>query len=242
MDLAGQLSANAFLELTGKLSLDAGGFGGIAFDAYGIDDYKFAALDIAGQRIVPGHVSRGTLVIDASVARSLAAGTTYTVLVTIKGASVSVVVNGSFAKSMAYNSALADGSFGFLARTGTVHVDELRLRTDGYSAPTTTTTTTTASGFDHDHLWGHSPVRVHDASARRQLRPFPSATTSTSAASSTDSAASSTDSASSSTDSATSSTDSAASGTDTSSDPAPSEGTTEPEPALPVSPTPGRKK
>ena len=56
VDLGGQLSANAFLELTGKISLDAGGFGGIAFDAYGIDDYKFAALDIAGQRIVLGHV------------------------------------------------------------------------------------------------------------------------------------------------------------------------------------------
>ena len=46
---------------------------GIAFDAYAANDFKFAALDVAGQRVVIGHVEpRRGFVIDAAVARSLA--------------------------------------------------------------------------------------------------------------------------------------------------------------------------
>ena len=48
---------------------------GIAFDAYAANDYKFAALDVAGQRVLIGHVDpRRGFVIDASVARALVAG------------------------------------------------------------------------------------------------------------------------------------------------------------------------
>lgn len=225
-----QLQSNAFLELTGKVSLDAGGFGGIAFDGYSASDYKFAALDLAGQRIVIGHVARGTLVIDASVARALVAGTTYTVLVTIKGASVSVTVNGAFAKSMAFNSALADGSFGFLARTGTLHVDEARIRTDGYTPPPTSATTTPVSTTS-------STTSLSTTTSGASAPTTVSSETTLSATTTLATPISTTTTTSLDTTSTTATTS-----LSTASDPVTSTGTTGTDPALALRPVPGRKK
>ncbi len=136
-DLGGRLSANAYLEITARVAVDANGFAGVAFDGYDVDDYKVVALDVAGKRIVIGHVTpRSGFVVDAAVPwTTLAAGTFYTLVLTIKGASITVTLNGALVRSYAYNSALADGGLGLYARTAAVHADQIRIRTDGLAAP-----------------------------------------------------------------------------------------------------------
>ena len=48
-----------------------------------------------GQRVLLGHLDRGRLVVDTSIARALVAGTAYTLMLTLKGASASLTVNGA---------------------------------------------------------------------------------------------------------------------------------------------------
>jgi Ca2+-binding RTX toxin-like protein len=132
VDPGGQVSANAFLEITARIMVSAGGSGGLFFDAYAADDHKFVLLDLAAQAVTIGHVAPGrAAVVDASVAMALASDTWYTVVVTIRGASVSVLVNGRFGGSWGFNSALADGELGLLAVVGPLQVDRVRVRTDG---------------------------------------------------------------------------------------------------------------
>ena len=67
------LGTNAHAEL--ETSLRTSATAGIVFDAYAANDYKFAALDMAGQRVLLGHVDpRRGFVIDAAVARVLISG------------------------------------------------------------------------------------------------------------------------------------------------------------------------
>jgi hypothetical protein len=81
-----------------------------------------------------GHVAGGVSVVDQSVTKDLAVGS-HTLLVTIKGASISLVIDGVFVASRAYNAALADGRFGLYADAGTARFDSLRVRTDGITSP-----------------------------------------------------------------------------------------------------------
>ena len=138
--LGSTLSANAFLEITAAVALAAGARAGVVYDYYSLSDYKFIVLDAATQAVVFGHVVAGQTVVDASIARALTVGLVYTMLVTIKGASVSLVLNGAFILSRAYNAALADGRFGLVVAAGTGSFRSLGVRTDGYSPPAITTT------------------------------------------------------------------------------------------------------
>jgi hypothetical protein len=138
-NLGASLEANAYLEITAALTLAAGARAGVVYDFYGASDYKFIVLDLAAQAIVFGHVAGGRTVVDESVSRALTAGVMYTLLVTIKGASVSLMVNGAFVLSRSYNAALADGRFGLLVAAGTAKFDALRVRTDGYTPPASST-------------------------------------------------------------------------------------------------------
>lgn len=129
------LDANSFLELTTTVQLGVDGIAGLVYDFYSADEYKFILLDVVSQRVVFGHVTDGGWVIDQVVAQNLEAGQAYTMLVTIKGASVSLVLNGTFVRSRAYHSALADGRVGVTVASGTAEYESFRLRTDGYDAP-----------------------------------------------------------------------------------------------------------
>ncbi len=142
-----RLASTSWVEITAKVATD--GLAGVAFDSYGAGDFKFAALDVPSQRVVLGHVNPRTgWVVDASVAKALTAGTAYSMMVTLKGASVSVMLDGFFMVSYGYNAGVGDGRFGLMTRDqGTFR--SLRVRTDDeglvdVSPPTTTTTTAPA--------------------------------------------------------------------------------------------------
>jgi hypothetical protein len=121
------LSANSYLELTGTLSNS--GTAGFIFDQYAANDYKFAVIDVRSGKASIGHVDpRRGLTIDTTVARSLLAGTDYALVVTLKGTTASLTVNGQIAVSWAYNAPVVDGAFGLLAQSGNISADSTRIR------------------------------------------------------------------------------------------------------------------
>lgn len=87
VDLGRLINPTAYLELQANVKTNA--IGGLIFDEYALDRYKFTALDVASQRVVIGHVDpqRG-FVIDSSVAKSLSASTDYTMNLIMKGTSL----------------------------------------------------------------------------------------------------------------------------------------------------------
>ena len=139
------LQSTAYLEI--HATLRVGAIGGIIYDRYAPNDYKFVTLDTVAGRVVFGHVdpTRG-LVTDQVVARILSAATDYTIQLTIKGLSISVIVNGGFVASRAYNGILVDGGFGLFSQAGTTSFDKVRVRTDDPAFPPGTTSTAAPAG------------------------------------------------------------------------------------------------
>ncbi|WP_353083073.1 calcium-binding protein [Tessaracoccus lapidicaptus] len=140
LDLGDTLEANSYLEITASLRIAEGGIAGLVYDFYSLDEFKFIVLDVATQTVIFGHVTRGSWSIDQTVSQVLVAGADYTMVVTIKGASVSLELNGSFVRSMAYSAALADGRVGLVVGSATASYDSVRIRTDGWTAPEGTVT------------------------------------------------------------------------------------------------------
>lgn len=107
------------------------GIGGVAFDIYQTNDFKFVALDSGSQSVLVGHVDpRRGWVVDASFAATLSAGTDYSLGLELRGTVATVTLNGFVIGSYAYNAAVADGRVGTLSRTGTASFERFRLRTD----------------------------------------------------------------------------------------------------------------
>ena len=114
-----------------ETALRTAGVGGLVFDLYSDGDYKFVALDIAGQRVVVGHMDkRRGWVVDASYARALVAGTEYTLNLVLKGTVVTTTLNGSVLGSYVFNGVVVDGQVGALSMGGATSYDRFRLRTD----------------------------------------------------------------------------------------------------------------
>jgi hypothetical protein len=123
------LETSSYVELEATVRTSA--LAGIAFDAYAANDFKFAALDIAGQRVVIGHVDpRRGFVVDTEAPRALAAGTDATLTVTLRGSTVSVFVGGQAIVSFVYDAAVTDGASGVFARGGSGSFDRYRVRTN----------------------------------------------------------------------------------------------------------------
>src|SRR5207247_2314804 len=82
--------------------------------------FKFAALDVAGQRVIVGHVdARRGWVVQSSFAAVLVAGTDYTLNVVLKDTVATVSLNGNVLGSFMYNAAVADGKGGVVTQQGT---------------------------------------------------------------------------------------------------------------------------
>ena len=117
--------------ITVGATLNTNGIGGIAFDAYATNDFKFAALDIAGQRIVVGHVDkyRGW-VVETSFAASLVAGVDYVLDVVLRHR-CDRPAQRQRARKRTYNASVADG------RSAPVEERYDVVRTGSRSRPTT---------------------------------------------------------------------------------------------------------
>ncbi|HZB76199.1 MAG TPA: Calx-beta domain-containing protein [Solirubrobacteraceae bacterium] len=129
MDFGQRINVNNYLELTARLRTT--GSAGLVFDHYSGTEYKFVALDVAGQRLLIGHSSSsGAWVVDHAIARTLVAGQDYDLQLVMRGAAVSVSINGAFVVSWGFSAALVDGRFGAIARGGTAALDMVQVRTN----------------------------------------------------------------------------------------------------------------
>jgi hypothetical protein len=132
LDLGATVEPSSSLEIEGTLSTTA--IGGLVFDAYATNDYKFVALDVAGQRVVVGHVDKkGSWIVDATFAKALTAGLDYTLDLVLAATVVTVTLGGNVLGSYAYNSAVGDGELGTLSKSGTVSVDRVRVKSNDAS-------------------------------------------------------------------------------------------------------------
>ncbi|HEX5104654.1 MAG TPA: hypothetical protein VFV87_12625, partial [Pirellulaceae bacterium] len=106
----GHFQTTSYLELQSTFQVStANGIGGLVFDEYAPNDFKFVALDIASQKVLVGHFEpRRGWVVDASIAKLLTANTDYAVQVTLKGSSVSVTVGGALTVSHAFHAPIMD--------------------------------------------------------------------------------------------------------------------------------------
>ena len=125
-----QFDATSYVQLTATLR--AAGITGILFDWYSVKDYKFVGIDVAGQRVVIGHVAKGIRTIDLAIARALVAGSDYVLDIVLKATVVTVTLGGQVLASFSYNSPLADGRQGLFAFGVGVAASaaDYRLRTD----------------------------------------------------------------------------------------------------------------
>jgi hypothetical protein len=111
------LSWMALLDISVKLNFSVGGEGGIIFDQYGPQDFKF--VTISAGKITLGHRTAKGWFTDLVVNNSaIVAGTDYTLGLSLKGTSVSISLNGQSVGGKVYNALVTDGGFGLLSRTG----------------------------------------------------------------------------------------------------------------------------
>jgi hypothetical protein len=143
-DLGAPIRHDSYLEITATFS--ANGMAGIVLDRYGADDYKYVALDVATGRVVLGHVNPRGSKVDLAVSRSLLPATDYSLQLTLKGITMSVLVNGSFITSFAYNGIVVDGDFGLAVWSGTASYAGVRIRTNDRAFPVGSTEPLSPSG------------------------------------------------------------------------------------------------
>jgi len=104
---------------------------GFVFDRYSAEDFKFAALDAESDQVVIGHHSaKGGWVTDFAVAADIQAGVDYTLGVVLKGAGVSVKLDGQMLGGHVYNAVTVDGDFGLLTVGGAAQFDDVVVKTD----------------------------------------------------------------------------------------------------------------
>ena len=81
------------------------------------------------------YTAHSGLRIDATIARTITPGLSYTLEVTLKGTSASVSVNGQPAVGFAYNAATVDGSFGTFADRAPASFDSFSITTNDRAFP-----------------------------------------------------------------------------------------------------------
>ena len=85
--------------------------------AVSVDDTaRQRLLDVATQQVLIGHRTAAGWFVDAVASRALNATTDYTLGVTVRGASVSVTLNGQATIGFVYNAVAADGRSACSAR------------------------------------------------------------------------------------------------------------------------------
>jgi hypothetical protein len=127
-DLGG-LAHSSYLELSAVLNTDA--TGGLVFDQYADDDFKFVAIDVeSGQLVIGHHSPKHGRVIDVAVDRPLVAGQDYLLKLIVKGTGVSVSLDGQTLSGFGFNGAVVDGGFGVFSWGGASAFDEFTVKTN----------------------------------------------------------------------------------------------------------------
>jgi hypothetical protein len=120
---------SSILALDVTLTTDA--IGGVFFDAYDNDDFKFVALSAATDELIIGHhTARRGFEIDATADWNILSNRDYELSISVSGTSVSVNVNGQAVLGHAYSGLAVDGDFGLLSIDGATSFDDFTARTN----------------------------------------------------------------------------------------------------------------
>jgi Ca2+-binding RTX toxin-like protein len=133
------------LQLGTKLSTAA--TGGVVFDQYSADDFKWAAWSKETNQVQIGHyTAKGGWVVDRAVNMNLNGEVDLSV--TLKGTTVSVLVNNSPAVSHVFNAVVTDGAFGVFTKGGAASFDHFTVLTDdpSFAAPVASNMTAAFAG------------------------------------------------------------------------------------------------
>ena len=104
--------------------------GGLIFDYYDADNFKFTAIDAIADQVVIGHHTSKGWFIDASVDASIETGTSYNLGISMLGTSVSVTLNDQAVVGHVFNSLLTDGFIGLLSKDGATLFDDVVVQGD----------------------------------------------------------------------------------------------------------------
>ncbi|MCA8884705.1 MAG: hypothetical protein KDA50_13305 [Rhodobacteraceae bacterium] len=123
------IDSASYLEL--GATLDPAGLAGFIFDATSPDRYKFVALDAAGDQVLMGYYTSGRgMVVEASANFTLNNGA-HDLILSLKGTTASVTVDGQAVLGHVYNAVTVDGGFGLLSfDAGTLFYDASILTSD----------------------------------------------------------------------------------------------------------------
>jgi len=129
------LEVSSILQL--DVTLNTQMVGGVVFDYYGPERFKFAAISAESNQVIIGHFTakRGWSY-DAVFDYAIEPGTDYELALSLKGTTVSLSVKESGAKNWqamaghVFNAVTVDGDFGLLSKDGTSSFDAVTVKTD----------------------------------------------------------------------------------------------------------------
>jgi Ca2+-binding RTX toxin-like protein len=129
------LETASVLEL--EATLNTANTGGLVFDYYSPDNFKFAAIDASADQAVIGHyTSRSGWLIDAAFNLTIEAAADYTAVVALKGTSVQFSVKQAGAQNWqamvghVFNAVAVDGDLGLLSKDGESSFDAVTVKTN----------------------------------------------------------------------------------------------------------------
>ena len=127
---ANEIAVGVYSLLRLEAVFSTSGVAGIAFDMYSNSDFKWAAIDASTNRVMIGHYTeRGGWVVDAAATRSLGVDD-QSLSVTLKGTTVSLMLNGQAVLSHVFNAPVVDGAVGTFARGAAASFDAFSIMTD----------------------------------------------------------------------------------------------------------------
>jgi hypothetical protein len=169
---AGTLALNANAKVRFATDVTAAGQGGLIFDFVSEERFKFAMADVAGDRIIIGHVdAQNGIVIDAQVGANLTGGKTYNLAVLLSGSNVSVQLDGAFALSHSFNAVSVDGQYGIIANNGAAIFDNVTFATDdpALGLPAVDLLRASSTGTDGENVSTQDVAAIMDAAIRRMI-------------------------------------------------------------------------
>jgi Ca2+-binding RTX toxin-like protein len=115
-----------------ETSFDASNAGGVVFDVYGPDQFKFVTFHPSTHELIIGHLSpRRGWVEDAITTLKGNTSGDHRLTVSLKGSTASVEVDGQSQLGYVFNAVTVDGKFGVISVGDTTSFDTFTLKTDG---------------------------------------------------------------------------------------------------------------
>jgi hypothetical protein len=122
------VASSSILQLAATVSTES--FGGLIFDYYGPEHFKFAAILADTNEIVIGHRTAGGWFYDAAIGHTIVPGSAYDLAVSLEGTMARVSMNGEIVLEHVFFGLLNDGELGLVTRDGDSVFDDVVISGD----------------------------------------------------------------------------------------------------------------